>query len=222
MVAQTSAPVNVTTATMSATNRMVRSSRPTASLARRTVPLSTMSPVSLFVPTLAGDKANDDKISTRIYYLGMGYRTETSVYAIVTGAPGSDGTAYMFQAATQVYIPNLQRTVTLENGTTISGKFNIGCKYEDGVGGSGTCTMMYEPGPKTTVNYVTTQIQVRPFTTFTPVRGQLQAEMAKTATTPSGVSISAQRSGTRSTWPHVYSAWFAFAACVMGIGALLL
>lgn len=202
--------------------RITRMTRPTASIGRRAVSLSTIGPASLFIPQLAGDLTSKEDGETRIYYLGMGYHTQTSVYALVTGSADSEKTAYLYHASTEAYLPNLQRTVTLENGTTLSGKFNVGCAYKNGMGSDGTCTMMYEPSAKATVEYTTSSLEVNPVTTFTAVRGQLQADIAKTATTPSAHRGSSATSSARGMWPDWANTGFVLTVCIIGAGAVFL
>ena len=56
---------------------------PTKTLAARDVPLSTLSPTSIFIPSLPGDK--DATAPTSIIYMGQGFISYTSVYALVMG-----------------------------------------------------------------------------------------------------------------------------------------
>ena len=188
---------------------LVRMAKAPSALARRSVSLSTMSPVSLYSPDLEGDvaKGKDPDGKTKVYYLGKGYHTETSVYALVAGSAGREKTAYLYHASTQLYLPHLYRTATLKNGTTVSGIFNIGCKYKNGMGSGGACTMMYQMGPKETTKYRTTKHTIDPMTTVTPVRGQLQAEIAKTASKPTpratGATSGAARHVGSAAWPTV-------------------
>lgn len=192
---------------------LMRMAKVPSALARRSVSLSTMRPVSLYIPDLEGDvaKGKDPNGKTKVYYLGKGYHTETSVYALVAGSSGHENTAYLYHASTQLYLPRLYRTATLKNGTTISGIFNIGCKYKDGMGAGGTCTMMYQMGPKETTKYLTTKHTINPMTTVTPVRGQLQAEIAKTAKKPTPRATGATSGAMR----HVGNTWLAVIICII-------
>ena len=63
---------------------VVSSLKPTATkkLGARSVPQSTLSPTSLFIPSLPGDERANDP--TSVYYYGEGFISYTSVYALIT------------------------------------------------------------------------------------------------------------------------------------------
>ena len=89
----------------------MRKMSPTKTLVARDVPLSTLSPASIFIPSLPGDK--DATAPTSIIYMGQGFISYTSVYALVTGEKGKgEGpkTNYMFQGPTEINVNKVMRT----------------------------------------------------------------------------------------------------------------
>ena len=94
---------------------------PTKTLAARDVPLSTLSPTSIFIPSLPGDK--DATAPTSIIYMGQGFISYTSVYALVMGEKGKGEepkTNYMFQGPTEINVNKVMRTDAVGDVSTRS------------------------------------------------------------------------------------------------------
>ncbi|WFD30851.1 hypothetical protein MSPP1_001875 [Malassezia sp. CBS 17886] len=166
-------------------------------LEKRTVPLKTFDPVSLFIPDLPGD-VHPKVAQTDIYYYGTGHYPESTVYALVTGSKGvSDGpkTSYLYADGTVVYVPNQLRTANIGHGTTTA-IFNLKCKHGKGMAQKGSCSYEYFNEELTTA-YTKFRSKLPYDTTITPVQGQLQRMRQSDATGPTDVKIPAQTNSAR-------------------------
>lgn len=116
----------------------MRKMSPTKTLVARDVPLSTLSPASIFIPSLPGDK--DATAPTSIIYMGQGFISYTSVYALVTGEKGKgEGpkTNYMFQGPTEINVNKVMRTDAVGDVST-SGLFDVACSLPKSGGPAGS------------------------------------------------------------------------------------
>lgn len=167
------------------TNGRMKKLSPTKTLAARAVPLSTLSPASIFIPSLPGDK--DATAPTSIIYMGQGFISYTSVYALVTGEEGrGEGpkTNYMFQGPTEININKVMRTDAVNHVST-SGLFNVACSSLTSGGPSWECQYAFQnKSEKTIYNTVTTRTD--PNTMITPVIGLLNQRRQSTASGPTG------------------------------------
>lgn len=150
----------------------------------RSVPLSTLSSAGIHIPEVAGEKNKGPPGDTSIYYFGQGYYPETSVYLLVTGKPGVDEgpqTTYLYAGPTQLYMPNVLRTVDLGQNGTITGRFVVDCRYQNGMTNEGWCKYGMATSHDTSMlsTYNTT---ARPQTTIQPVRGVVERMRQSTAT----------------------------------------
>lgn len=141
----------------------------------RSVPLSTLPTAAVYIPDLKGVVNPDGE--TSLYYYGPGYYPESTVYALVTGKPGEgDGpkTTYLYEGATEAYLVNILRTADLDDGNgTITGQFNVKCRYSQGLGKDGYCQYQRMTTQGTTI-FSTFNTTAQAQTTFTPVRGEIQ------------------------------------------------
>lgn len=154
------------------------SKTPTKTLAARTVPLSTMPPVSIFVPSLPGDAQATEP--TSIYYYGQGFISYTSVFALVNGEPGKgDGprTEMMYQGPTEIKVAKVMRTEYVDKESR-SGLYDVQCKKSNG--DNWNCRYMLESGTATTT-YYEVSTQTNPNTLITPVIGKLDQLRRSTA-----------------------------------------
>lgn len=158
---------------------------PTKTLAARDVPLSTLSPTSIFVPSLPGDK--DATAPTSIIYMGQGFISYTSVYALVMGEKGKgEGpkTNYMFQGPTEIHVNKVMRTDAV-GAVSTSGLFNVACSLPKSGGPSWECEYAYQNKSEKTV-YSTVTTRTHPNTLITPVIGLLNQRRQSTASGPTG------------------------------------
>lgn len=180
-----------------ATRMRASDAAPTMALQRREIALSTLDPVPLYIPDLRG--AVGEAKATSVVYYGPGYYPESTVYALITGAQGEgEGpkTTLMYEGASEVYVPHLLRTADMKDGNgTITGIFNIRCKYDNGLGHRpGYCEYERLAAQKTTsISTFNTTIQAQ--TTITPVAGELQQRRQSMATGLSTIPPAPTQSG---------------------------
>lgn len=163
----------------------MRKMSPTKTLVARDVPLSTLSPASIFIPSLPGDK--DATAPTSIIYMGQGFISYTSVYALLTGEKGKgEGpkTNYMFQGPTEINVNKVMRTDAVGDVST-SGLFNVACSLPKSGGPSWECEYAYQNKSEKTV-YSTVTTRTHPNTLITPVIGLLNQRRQSTASGPTG------------------------------------
>ena len=163
----------------------MRKMSPTKTLVARDVPLSTLSPASIFIPSLPGDK--DGTAPTSIIYMGQGFISYTSVYALVTGEKGKgEGpkTNYMFQGPTEINVNKVMRTDAVGDVST-SGLFDVACSLPKSGGPSWECEYAYQNKSEKTV-YSTVTTRTHPNTLITPVIGLLNQRRQSTASGPTG------------------------------------
>jgi len=163
----------------------MRKMSPTKTLVARDVPLSTLSPASIFIPSLPGDK--DATAPTSIIYMGQGFISYTSVYALVTGEKGKgEGpkTNYMFQGPTEINVNKVMRTDAVGDVST-SGLFDVACSLPKSGGPSWECEYAYQNKSEKTV-YSTVTTRTHPNTLITPVIGLLNQRRQSTASGPTG------------------------------------
>ena len=182
---------------------------PTKTLAARDVPLSTLSPTSIFVPSLPGDK--DATAPTSIIYMGQGFISYTSVYALVMGEKGKgEGpkTNYMFQGPTEIHVNKVMRTDAVGDVST-SGLFNVACSLPKSAGPSWECEYAFQNQSEKTV-YSTVTTRPNPNTMITPVIGVLNQRRRSTASGPTGIP---RFTGTNSakSWSRAYTLSVAYA-----------
>lgn len=167
------------------TNKGMKKLSPTKALAARAVPQSTLSPASIFIPSLPGDK--DATAPTSIIYMGQGFISYTSVYALVTGEKGKgEGpkTNYMFQGPTEININKVMRTDTVNDMST-AGLFNVACSSPKSGGPGWECQYAFQNKSEKTI-YSTVTTRTDPNTMITPVIGLLNQRRRSTATGPTG------------------------------------
>ncbi|WFD14364.1 hypothetical protein MARU1_000365 [Malassezia arunalokei] len=163
----------------------MRKMSPTKTLVARDVPLSTLSPASIFIPSLPGDK--DATAPTSIIYMGQGFISYTSVYALLTGEKGKgEGpkTNYMFQGPTEINVNKVMRTDAVGDVST-SGLFDVACSLPKSGGPSWECEYAYQNKSEKTV-YSTVTTRTHPNTLITPVIGLLNQRRQSTASGPTG------------------------------------
>ena len=163
----------------------MRKMSPTKTLVARDVPLSTLSPASIFIPSLPGDK--DATAPTSIIYMGQGFISYTSVYALVTGEKGKgEGpkTNYMFQGPTEIHVNKVMRTDAV-GAVSTSGLFDVACSLPKSGGPSWECEYAYQNKSEKTV-YSTVTTRTHPNTLITPVIGLLNQRRQSTASGPTG------------------------------------
>lgn len=152
--------------------------RPTRTLAPRSVPMSTLPPVSLRLPKELAD------VDMSLFYMGQGFQSQTTVYAMITGHPNAgDGpkTQYMLQDQTAVQFNHLDMATNVR-GQALSGLFDMGCKRAK-AGKNWVCKYGVETSDSTSM-YTTFTTPMQPVTTFTPVQGLLQSLRQATASGP--------------------------------------
>lgn len=161
---------------------VVSSLKPTATkkLGARSVPQSTLSPTSLFIPSLPGDESANDP--TSVYYYGEGFISYTSVYALITGRPSKDGglkTNYMYQGPTEIKIPHVMRTAVVGD-KTLSGLFDVDCSVKTGKNSGWQCQYGYETSGATS-SYSVVPTNTQPNTFITPIVGKLDQAQKQSA-----------------------------------------
>ncbi|WFD22550.1 hypothetical protein MEQU1_001222 [Malassezia equina] len=152
--------------------------RPTRTLAPRSVPISTLPPVSLRLPKELAD------VDMSLFYMGQGFQSQTTVYAMITGHPNAgDGpkTHYMYQDQTAVQFNRLDMATNVR-GQSLSGMFDMGCERAK-ASKKWVCSYGVETSDSTSM-YTTFTTPMQPVTTFTPVQGLLQSLRQATASGP--------------------------------------
>ncbi|WFD26048.1 hypothetical protein MNAN1_001023 [Malassezia nana] len=149
---------------------------PTATLAARSVPISTLSPVSLRLP-----KELESVRDLSLFYVGQGFQTQTTVYAMITGKPNEgDGpkTNYMYQDNTALEVDHLPMTARVK-GKTQTGLFGLKCSMASSQRNWACKYGIETTGVTSTYTSFTTPM--RPVTAFTPVQGLIQSIRKETA-----------------------------------------
>jgi len=196
---------------------MLASMHPTRTLAARSVPVSTLDPVSLRLPQ--GVPAGRDM---SLLYVGQGFQTQTTVYAMVTGKPNvGDGprTQYMYQdqTAVQVYHMSLSSDV---GGQALTGHFDLGCSKAT-VGQDWVCKYGYETSQSTST-YTSFTTPLRPTTVFTPVKGLIQSMRKATASGPPLPKPTTQTNAGSTAPSRALPVYVALLAALVAAGAWLL
>lgn len=170
--------------------RRASASQPTSGATRsleprrmRSVPLKTYSPMGVYLPSFPGDKGSVAGDGTRVYFLGTGFRSETSIWALVTGKKGvgnGPATSFLFNGPSALQMANVERTVDTGNGT-VTGRFGFGCELKSKTFSSMQCKLKYQTSDITS-EYTTYFTKTNPVTTVTPIHGLLQHIQQKEAT----------------------------------------
>lgn len=170
---------------------------PTATLAPRSVPISTLSPVSLRLPQ---ELASVRDLS--LLYIGQGFQTQTTVYAMITGKPDEDDgvkTNYMYQDNTALEVDHLPMT-TRVNGETRTGLFGLKCSMASSQG-NWACKYGIETDGVTST-YTSFTTPMRPTTAFTPIQGLIQSLRKETASQgPQATRTADMHSATNASGP---------------------
>ncbi|WFD18954.1 hypothetical protein MCAP1_001167 [Malassezia caprae] len=191
---------------------------PTRTLAGRSVPISTLEPVSLRLPKdLPGER------DMSLLYVGQGFQTQTTVYAMVTGKPNVGKgvqTNYMYQDETAVQFYHVPLTSDVR-GETLSGLFGMGCSQTQ-AGNDWVCKYGLETSQSTSM-YTTFTTTMRPTTVFTPVQGLVQSMRQATASGPSSPSPQVTQSNAGGPAPsRALPVCVTFLAALLTVGAWLL
>lgn len=178
-----------------------------------------MSPVAVYLPEWPMNMATGPA-PTSVYYYGNGYQTQTSVYAMVTGAPGQDSgpaTTYLYEEPSGMKYPHVQLTADPGNGT-ITAFFDLACSAGSTYNGW-QCKAGYETSGKTSL-FTTYRTNVGPNTMVTPVVGQIDQMQQSTASFgPSGVPSFAQASLNKYAHSGVPRAAPRWLACMAALAA---
>lgn len=188
---------------------------PTRTLAPRTVAVSTLSPVSVRLP-----EGLPNVRDMSLLYIGQGFQSQTTVYAMVTGKPDDANaqTHYMYQDQTSMQFNHIPLTSSV-GGQALTGLFGMGCGAT--VRNDWVCKYGYETSQSTSM-YTTFTTSMRP-SVFTPVQGLIQSMRQATASGPSSPPPSVTQSNAGSPAPmHMAPLCLALLAALLTAGAWLL